>query len=182
MKRDRIYKVSVVQQTSRSLEYHQKYFGGLLELAQQYWSPEAGSMSLSESYVLDRFCAFAANGNEETYASLMEINTVFSSRLKLKRAEQYDRPMKKGNEIKQDIHDWIKEEIGFYEQVLTPTGWKKRLKSINFNAMRTDEEFDAFYKKAFDAVWNYVLSRHMSQEEAENVILQLISLGSYKNG
>jgi hypothetical protein len=81
----------------------------------------------------------------------------------------------KAKTMLQDIHDFLKEEAGYYDLVKTPTGVKKRLHSINFNALSSQAEFDVFYKKVFGVAWRYVFSRanFSSEAEAEKVALDM---------
>ena len=174
LKQRQAVKVTLVKQSSRSLLHHQLYWAGLVGLILDYWAPESGCLTPNEIGVADSLCAFLCRGlGDDSVEAITAAKEAFIANLKQRRADSLPPCETKP----QDVHDWIKAELGMYELYVTPTGWSKRLKSINFNAMGS-EEFKDFYRKAFGVAWRFVLSRQFdTQEEAENVINQLASMG-----
>lgn len=165
------YRVQVTQWSQRSLQHHKLYFGGLISLIGQYWTPKGGLIAKVEKDILTDVSRFVG----EQWGDTGPINEVFKAYLedlKSKRADNVD----VGEPDAQDIHNWIKEEAGYFRWVQAPGGLKKELLSINFNAM-SQEEFETFYKKAKDVAWNFILSRHFQNEgEMNNAIAQLQSM------
>lgn len=161
------------KQTQRSLIHHQMYFAGLLELAMDYWEPEGGTVSPSETAILTMFCKRMEKitGNS---GALTEAKEHFVADLKRHRAEHYEAP----NKNKNDLHHWVVVEAGYFDIILTPFGQKKVPKSINFNAMPDQKEFNKFYKAAFDVVWRFILSRTFKTEaEAQDAVDKLLTMG-----
>ena len=164
-------KVNAVQQSARSLPFHQKYWAGLIALTFEYWEPDSGMTTEAERKLIESFCkVLDDNGGNGTIAPLGD---QFLSTVSQNRAQKQPAIHK----TKQALHDWIKEQAGYFEIELTPTGPRKKLKSINFNAM-SNEQFEQFYKDAFNVCWRYVLSTPFDSEQAaDNAVLQLLSVG-----
>jgi hypothetical protein len=162
-----------INQSERSVEHHQLYWAGLIELALSYWEPSAGCVSPNEEAVLSGFTKFLSKAGSIDLDALETVKTAYIDRIKSSRAHKHDAPEK----TKAQIHRWVKEQTGYYDLQLTPTGWVKKVQSINFNAMN-QEEFNVFYKAAFSCIWKFVLSHKFSTEkEAEDVINELSRMG-----
>ena len=147
------------------------YWGGLIELIAHYWAPKGGLIAKAEKDILKDVSRFCGQQGGDT-AALNEIFRYYLEDLAEKR-KSFD--IQTPN--KQAIHDWIKEETGYYKWVQAPAGLRKELLSINFNAM-SQEEFTIFYKKAFSVTWRFILSRNFeSQEDMQNAINQLMAMG-----
>lgn len=165
-------RVQAVQVKPRSLQHHKLYWGGLLELAMDYWEPAGGLVSASEVSTLRRFAAWLDRQSTNSGA-VRRACRAFLVELRGSRAQRIEAPEKS----KQALHEWVKEQAGYYDLVQTPSGIRRQARSINFNAMDQDD-FAAFYKAAFSVVWKFILSRTFASEaEAENAIQQLIALG-----
>lgn len=163
-------KATFVQQSARTLPYHQRYWAGLIELTFEYWEPSSEMTTEAEQKLIDQFCKVLDNviGGDEVSKWGVE----FLETLGHKRAQKIQVPHKS----KQGLHDWIKDKAGYYDIEITPTGPKRKLKSINFNAM-SEEQFKEYYKKAFNVCWRYVLSLTFENEtEADNAVMQLLSV------
>lgn len=174
IKHGEVYRWILKKRTHRSTQHNKLYWSGLLELASQYWTPTSGCLSPAEEKLLEGFAIYL---NKLTDGSgkqgLEQARIAYQEAIKKKRAAHYELPAKD----KDDIHMWIKEELGYYNLILTPAGWRKELKSTNFETMG-QERFNKFYKDAFDVVWNFILSQHFeSEEQAQNVINELLSMG-----
>ncbi|WP_417623062.1 DUF1367 family protein [Parasphingorhabdus sp.] len=166
------YKVNAVRLSDRALGYHRRYWAGLIALTLDYWQPTGGLIGSSEKAVLTSVIRYAELQGAET-SGLKTFFNAYLSNLKTKRASTVEVPHKS----KEALHEWIKEEAGLFDLVMTPKGAKRVTKSINFNSM-SDEEFREFYKKAFTVCWNFVLSKTFDDpEEAEHAAHQLIALG-----
>jgi hypothetical protein len=165
-------KVTAVQLSARSLQHHKLYWGGLIELGLHYWEPDIELVTDAEKRTLGMFSNWLDSQGGNTGA-IRNAQKIFLSELSKSRADNV--PVL--NKDPKAFHEWIKEKAGFFEWVPTPTGIRKQLKSINFNAMKK-EEFEDYYKKAFSVVWKFVLSRTFnSEEESQRAIDQLIAMG-----
>jgi hypothetical protein len=165
-------KISAVMQSKRSLKYHQRYWAGLIAITLEYWEPDTNMTTEGERALIKQFCGVLdgmTGGTEIAYWG-----DEFLANLSQKRAQKIQVPHK----TSQDLHDWIKDKIGHYDIVMTPSGPKRKLKSINFNAMKSNEEFEDFYKKAFNACWRYVLSlTFKNEQDCNDAVNQLLSVG-----
>jgi hypothetical protein len=171
--KDQVFKIALVRQSQRSLKHHQLYWSGLIGLVSQYWAPETGTISPTERAVVFKFAGYLSGfTNDGDPEWLTQAGNQFLQALARSRADKMDTP----EPNRQAIHDWIKEELNLYELYLTPSGWKKKLKSINFNAM-TQDEFNEFYKNAFSLAWRFILSRHFESEDAaQNAVNEMLAL------
>lgn len=166
------YKVSAVRLSDRALGYHRRYWAGLIALTLDYWQPTGGLIGRSEKAVLSSVIRFAEGQGAETNG-LKTFFNAYLVNLKEKRADRVDVPHKS----KEALHEWIKEEAGLFDLVMTPKGPKRITRSINFNSM-SDEEFREFYKNAFNVCWNFILSKTFDDpDEAEYAAQQLLTLG-----
>ena len=86
-------------------------------------------------------------------------------------------PLDRKYYTKDGSHLWLKQETGYYDAILTPTGIIKQSKSINFNAMK-QPEFNDFYKKAGSVVWEYIFKdrNFESPEQADNLARQMAGI------
>ncbi len=173
IKQGKGFRVELVQMSARAIENHRLYFGGLVRLVADYWEPEDGLISKYDKKVMGKLIDWVANKGEDTDALYNLVNLYLQDRAdEIKAAlPEYE----KAAASLQSIHDWLKEEAGFYDAVLTPTGVRKEVHSISFNAMPDEEEFKLFYKKVFNVAWRYVFSRanFKNQEEAENLAIRM---------
>lgn len=165
-------RVQAIQLKPRSLQQHKRYWGGLLSLAFDYWEPTGGLIGATETKTLKQFSDWLDRKSTGSGA-VRRACRAFLVELRESRSQKIETPEKS----KQALHEWVKEQAGYYDLVQTPSGIRRRAKSINFNAMPQDE-FEQFYKDAFSVVWRFILSRSFSNEvEAENAIHQLLALG-----
>ena len=165
-------RVSVTQIKSRSLQHHRLYWGGLIELAMDYWEPTGGLVSSSETSTLKRFADWLdkQGGNS---GAIRRACAAFLDELMHSRGLRIDAPHKS----REALHEWIKIEAGYYRLEETPGGVRRVPLSINFNAMSQDE-FGVFYKAAFSVVWRFILSRAFEDDnQAQNAIDQLLQFG-----
>lgn len=171
------FRVDITKVSSRSIKHHRLYWGGLIRLVADYWEPDSGLISVYDKKVMKGLIDWVSvNGGDSR--PIEEIVSLYLNERAEKIKDHLPANEKAGVRL-QSIHEWIKEEAGYYDAVLTPTGVKKKLKSINFNAMKTEEEFNVFYKAAFSVCWRYVLSKSQfgSMEEAENIALEMSRMG-----
>ncbi|CAM0051234.1 NinB/ Orf homologous recombination mediator [Vibrio phage D478] len=164
-------KINATQQSARSLAYHQRYWAGLIALTFEYWEPDQGMTTEAERKLIARFCkVLDDNGGGGEVAHWGD---QFLATLSQNRAQKIQAP----NKTKEALHDWIKEQAGYFDVEITPTGPRRKLKSINFNAM-SEEQFRDYYKAAFNVCWRYVLAKPFNDEvKAHNAISQLLSVG-----
>lgn len=166
------YKVKAIKMNPRALDFHRLYWAGLIGLTLDYWEPAGGLIGPSEKKVLNGLIAYGKTTGINS-DGLGQFIKHYVNDLKRSRAGKVEVPHKS----KESLHEWIKEEVGLYDLVLTPKGTKRVTKSINFNAM-SEEQFRAFYKKAFSVCWNFILTKTFDDEaQAEQAINQLIAMG-----
>jgi hypothetical protein len=180
VRRNQAFKIALVRQSDRSVQHNKLYWGGLIKLAADFWEPEPGCLSPNEEAILKGFIKSISGsqrnleGPRTTYDALDLLREDYIARLKKSRANKYEAPAVQYRAI----NNWILEELGRFDLYLTPSGWKKELHHINFNAMPTEGEFLTFYQEAFGVVWNFLLSRNFASEaEAHNVINELSEMG-----
>lgn len=165
-------KVRTVRRKARSLPHLKLYFGGLLELAMDYWEPTGGLVSNSEKHTIKQFAEWldAMSGDSGSVAAA---GGAFLGELMQSRAQRIETPHKS----KEALHEWVKVEAGCFDYQVTPSGIRKTAKSINFDVM-DQEQFNTFYKEAFSVVWRFILSRKFnSEDEAQAAVDQLVSMG-----
>jgi hypothetical protein len=171
------FRVEIVKVSDRSLKHHRLYWGGLVRLVADYWEPESGLISKYDKKVMGGLIDWVAAQGKNTDALSDLINLYLQDRAQRIKAALPD--YEKAGALLQDIHEWLKEEAGYYDAVITPTGVRKKLHSINFNAMPSEEEFMVFYRKVFGVAWRYVFSKanFESEEQALNLALEMSQMG-----
>jgi len=171
------FRVQIVKVSDRSLKNHRLYWGGLIRLLADYWQPESGLISKYDKKVMGGLIDWVAAQGKNTEALSSLISLYLQDRaVKIKAAlPEYEKAAAK----LQDIHDWLKEESGYYDPIITPTGVRKKLHSISFNSMPSEEEFQKFYKRVFGVAWRYVFSKSNfeSEEQAMNLALEMSQMG-----
>lgn len=168
------FKVKLIRQSRRSVEHNELYWGGLLTFALDYWEQSFNYVSTTEVLLLEAWTKRIyrlANDIDGTLDKPLIDFIEYANASRRTRAETEETAQQL-----EAIHRWVKEEAGYFILEFTPTGIRKHLKSINFNAM-SQEEFNQFYKAAFNVIWRFVLSRHMTEEEAKHAINSLQSMG-----
>lgn len=171
------FRVQLVQVSDRSLQFHKLYFGGLIRLLSDYWESQSGLISSYDRKVMSGLIDYVAKMKHPTDG----LKTIITHYLE-DRAEKVKKFIPEHEKVGGRliaIHEWLKEESGHYDVVLTPTGVKKKVKSINFNAMKSQDEFNVFYKKAFSVAWRYVFSKNnfKNQKEAEDLAVIMADMG-----
>jgi hypothetical protein len=163
----------LTKETERNLQHHQLYWSGLLGLAMDYWDPISGLLSPTESKLIDAF-ARVIEKEAKSPGVLDLAKEEFKKRVRQQRAEKIGEVEK----TKDMLHRWIKEELGYYDLEVTPAGCRKVLRSISFSKMGQDE-FDVFYKEAFNLIWRMVLYRVFDNEQSvqDAVMARLESMG-----
>lgn len=169
-------RVELIRVSDRSLQHHRLYFGGLVRLVSDYWESDDGLISRYDRKVMKGLIDWVSMQGKKTDALKSLIDLYLENRAEIIKANL---PENEKAAVKlSTIHSWLKEESGYYHAILTPTGVRKELKSINFNAM-SKVEFNIFYKKAFGVAWRFVLSKNNfeSEEQAMNVAMQMSEMG-----
>jgi hypothetical protein len=170
------FRISMVRVSDRSLKHHQLYWAGLVRLVADYWESEAGVKSEYDQRFVRGYLKWLGGAGFDPGPSEVSLSMYLEHRNEV--AKNHIPENEKAKTMLQDIHDFLKEEAGYYDLVKTPTGIKKRLHSINFNAIPSEAEFMIFYKKVFAVAWRYVFSRanFASEPEAEKVALEMSSM------
>lgn len=154
---------------ARNPAFHRKYFS-LLNLGYQYWEPTGGAISPADKELLTGYVKFLAYyaGNEETLQAA---------------ADEYlhDVAEKRAGNITitksfEAFRSWVTIQSGHYTEYQMPDGSvRKEPRSVSFAKM-DDIEFSQLYKATIDVLWNYILFRSFSnQQAAENAAAQLLS-------
>jgi hypothetical protein len=171
-------KCTVKSMDERSYKHHKMYFGGLMELAADYFEPTGGLIQMGETKAIKNFIRFleratggqAQDGLRKAYKS-------YISELKQRRALKVAQPELKKHEVIKLLHDWVKEEAGLYDVMVTPTGPRKKVKSISFDKM-DQKEFNAYFKSAYDVIWRHILSQKFpNQADYDRALSQLMAMG-----
>jgi hypothetical protein len=170
------FRVSLVRVSDRSIKHHRLYWGGLIRLVADYWEGSAGIASDYDRRFVRGYVKWLTKAGLKPGSSETALGMYLDHRNEV--AKSHIPENEKAKTMLQDIHDFLKEEAGYYDLVKTPTGIKKRLHSINFNALPSEAEFMVFYKKVFSVAWRYVFSRanFASEAEAEKVALEMSSM------
>jgi len=175
-KQGKAFRVEVIQMSDRAAANHRLYFGGLVRLVADYWVSDDGLISKYDKKVMSGLIDWVSAQGKNTEALQELINLYLQDRSEVIKAAlpEYEKAATDLN----SIHQWLKEEAGLYDAVLTPTGVRKEVHSISFNAMPKEEDFLLFYKKVFAVAWRYVFSRanFKSQEEAESLAMRMADM------
>lgn len=164
--------ITTKSKTSRSLSMHRMYWA-LIELALDYWEPSGGLLSEAETCFMDGLLNYLDDNGVEI-KTMQKIFEHYTDELVNERADQLQGAFKN----RQMLHEWIKEQAGYYDLILTPSGITRRIKSISFDMM-SHEDWLIYYKKAFNVVWNLILSRVFDEEkEAQDLVEQLMNMAN----
>lgn len=165
-------RVEATQVRPRSLIHHKMYWA-LINLTLDYWEPAGGAFTPQEERIVKLHAQWL---DKETGGNAVsQISPYFLQELGASRMAKRPETMPKKDA--QALHQWVKEQAGYYDLLLTPDGVRRQPRSINFNAMG-QEEFNEFYKAAFSVCWNLALSRPFaSEKDAEDAVNQLMSMG-----
>ena len=163
--------VRITAKNQRSLAMHRMYWA-LVQLALDYWKPDQNAIYETEKQFalgLQRFVS--NNGLKPTF--IKDLLEMYMEELQTARTTYVqDIPRTAAA-----LHQWIKEQVGYYDIVLTPSGIEKQTRSIAFDAM-SHEEWKAYYNSAFNVVWEFVFSQVFhDQKQAQNAIDQLSAMG-----
>lgn len=177
IKSGRAFKVSAVRVSERAANNHKLYWGGLIRLVAEYWEPQSGLISKYDKQVMGGLIDWVSAQGKNTDALSTLINLYLTDRAQ-RIKDKLPEDERAADQLK-IIHEWLKEEAGFYDVQLTPTGIRKQVKSISFNAMPREEEFMAFYRRVFSVAWRYVFSKanFESEEQAMNLALEMSQMG-----
>lgn len=166
--------VEIREQSARSIQHNRLYWGGLIRLMEDYWTVKAGLLRKEEIKAIE---VFVVKLSKKYGAELIDDGRDFLIRLAQKRAEKITPVEPSKAQIREEIHEYIKTEIGAYETIQGHSGARKATKSTSFAKM-TQEEFNEFYKAAFTVCWNHILSSKFDDEaQAQQAIDQLMGMG-----
>lgn len=170
-------KIKVKSMDKRSYQHHKMYFGGLLELAADYFEPSGGLIQRAEHKVIKNFIRFLeqATGGQQN-AGLRQAYKSYISEMRKARALKVAQPELKKHEVINLLHDWVKEEAGLYDIMVTPTGPKRKIKSISFDKM-DQAQFEQYFKSAYDVIWRHILSgKFPTQADYDRALNQLMAM------
>lgn len=169
-------KVKIKKMKPRSYQFHKLYFGGLLELAADYFEPSNGLVQRGETLSIKGFIRFVERMMGGIQQGLRNLYGMYIRELRNSRAQRIAQPEMKPHEIINLLHDWVKKEAGLYDLVFTPTGMEKKVLSISFDSM-SDIEFEQYFKAAYDVIWRFILSKKFpSQEDYDNALNKLMAM------
>lgn len=172
------FKCKVKVMDRRSYQHHKMYFGGLLELAADYFEPSGGLIQRGETKVIKNFIRFLerATGGQQN-EGLRQAYKSYIAEMRKARALKVAQPELKKHELINLLHDWVKEEAGLYDIMVTPTGPKKKVKSISFDKM-DQSQFEQYFKSAYDVIWRHILSQKFpNQADYDRALNQLMAMG-----
>jgi hypothetical protein len=164
-------RIESVNMSPRVLSYHQRYWGGLIQLALEYWQPEADLISAAERKTMAAVTKwYGAQGLDP--GPLDAVFREYAAAVTDRRRGNIDLPPRS----RVSLHIWIKDEIGHFDLIETPAGLRKEYRSTNFASMG-QEGFEEFYGKAFHVCWVSILSAVFDNEaESHDAVQQLLSL------
>lgn len=160
-------KVKLTEPKKRSYQFHKLYYGGLLGLVKHYWVPQTGLVQPIEERTINGFCEFLGQHGISLDAQ-QNLAKHYMHNLHNRRIGKIaPRPATTG-----EIHRWVKNQLGYYDTVRLPDGTLEREPhSISFAKM-DQKEFEQFYKKAVDLLWDFVLCQKFPSREAANNAMQ----------
>lgn len=157
---------------ARNYLFHKRFFA-LLGLGFEYWTPAGGTITQAEKQFLTGYVRYLTSiaGYGEI---LTETLHAYTERTAQRRAEGH--AVAKSFEA---FRRWATIEAGFYDEFVLPDHTRRREpRSIAFSNMN-EGEFHEVYKAVFNVLWNTILhNKFASQQEAENVAMQLLELAA----
>lgn len=162
---------NITTKSHRSLRMHRMYWA-LIELALDYWEPDSGLIKECENEFGMGLIEFVRQSGRDCDA-IRQLVRLYKKNLSESRTGAFEVVYKDS----QMLHNWIKEQIGLYDLVMTPDGLVKKTKSISFDKM-SHERWMQYYSQAFSVVWQLVLSEvFKNKEDAKEAIEKLSKLG-----
>ena len=154
---------------SRNYKYHKRFFG-LLNLAFNYYEPSSGVLTNDEKRIATKIFTSLDNASNNSGVMLNWGREFMAAESQLRKSQI---------ENIQKAFEPFREEMtiaaGYYDEVRTPIGVKKYVRSISFAAM-DEHEFKDLYKAMFNCLWKFVLSRYFKNEvEAENAAVMMLT-------
>ena len=172
LKAGKPYKVEVKQMSNRSYQHHKLFFGGLLPLAYQYWTPTGGLITDGEKKLVESF-AKRLEAMHDSGGLFIEFAGEFVQTVAQKRGEKIGVVL----QSMELFRKWLTAEAGYFDVYETPAGIRKEAKSISFANME-QEEFNVFYKNCFQVAWNMMLAgKFENEEDAQAAALQMMEMG-----
>lgn len=157
---------------ARNYLFHKRFFA-LLNLGFEYWTPTGGTVSPAEKQYLSGYVRYLISivAND---GILRQTELDYNERAGQRRADGH--AIVKSFEA---FRKWATVEAGFYDEFILPDNTRRReARSISFANM-SEQEFHEVYKAVFNVLWNHILFRSFSsQQEAENVAMQLLELAA----
>lgn len=164
-------RIEIKSKSPRNVEHHQKYWAGLIGLAFDYWEPTTSMITYEERLQYTGYLKFLEQSGVDSTAIKESIRQYLNTINRNRKNKHRVTP-----KTKDHLHQWIKLQAGYYDVIQTPVGIRRIPKSISFASM-SQEEFNEFYKAAFNVVWEFVLSQFFaSEKDAENAVNQLLAL------
>lgn len=153
---------------ARNPRFHRKYFA-LLNLGYEYWEPVSGTISPEEKELVRGYVKFLAYYTDNDDA-LQSAADVYLDDVAQKRTQNIT-----ATKSFDAFRSWAIEQAGQYNTYEMPDGSLRRVaKSISFAKM-DDLQFGELYKSTLDVLWNFILYRNFStQQAAENAAAQLL--------
>jgi len=153
-------RLEAVKVKSRSVAWHNLYWGPFIELLQHYWKPTNELLTAAELSLANNLMLAMANTFKLPIPKAREVVKTELSRIAALRADAAPEPVAPTPEI---IHEWLKQQCHF-ELVLTPTGYTRKSLPTNFNAMSGDEWRD-YYNKVSRVAWREMLKTEFESPE-----------------
>jgi hypothetical protein len=144
------FRVEILRGSARSVEYHRRYWA-LINTALDYWEPDHGLVGPNEIRFLERYNEFLVDKAGVDPETMDSAQTAYLEHVYQERRQKWPAREKRG----QDLHEWVKLQVGHFDWIQTPTGMIRKTKSTNFNAM-DQERFIQYYSTVFDCLWRMV--------------------------
>lgn len=142
----------------RNSAFHRKFFA-MLDLALDYWEPAGGLIPRQERRGIEGLARYFERLNGKP-GQLQHAVKAYFDELERDRAERFP-AVEKGREA---FREWAIVEAGHFELEQTPTGIRKKAKSISFANME-QAKFDELYRDVFSVLWRTVLQSHFETED-----------------
>lgn len=162
MKIGKPYRIEAKQQSSRSLQHHRLYWGGLVGLMLDYWEPDTGLVTVHERKTSLGFASWLESQGVDHSEAVRSAIHQYLHHLQRVRAEKMPCPKPATAD---QIHRWIKIQAGWCDVVRYPDGNIVREAHSTSFAKMSQEEFNVFYKAACAVCWKFVLSQHFGNEQ-----------------
>lgn len=141
----------------RNAGFHRKFFG-MLDLAFDYWEPKGGLIPQQERRGIEGLARYFEQLNNRP-GQLQNAVQAYFEKLEQDRAERFPA----ADKSREAFRAWAIVESGHYVLEQTPTGIRRKAKSMSWASM-DETEFETLYRDVFNVLWRTVLQAHFESE------------------